>query len=175
MASSFQERSVDNQTLFDCGSCHAVWIDPVTIKCGHTFCRECLQKDSSRECRCCREVFDKKHEFRTNVLLSAVVEKCFPGVVRLARLKSENKEKLLDGKFSDDISLVSEAGEKGRFHQSIVLLASALYKLVISFIIGDLNFFMQIITHIPLIAKASLLTIKIIICDPLPTMLVSWK
>ena len=40
----------------ECQVCYALLVDPVTTQCGHTFCRQCLQKvlDHSQHCPSCR-------------------------------------------------------------------------------------------------------------------------
>lgn len=40
----------------DCQVCYALFLDPVTTNCGHTFCRKCLQRvlDNSNLCPVCR-------------------------------------------------------------------------------------------------------------------------
>ncbi|KAK0646105.1 ATP-dependent protease La domain-containing protein [Cercophora newfieldiana] len=44
------------RTEADCQICYALFYDPVTTPCGHTFCRSCLQRvlDHARYCPVCR-------------------------------------------------------------------------------------------------------------------------
>jgi hypothetical protein len=44
------------RTEMDCQVCYALYYDPVTTPCGHTFCRACLQRvvDHARYCPVCR-------------------------------------------------------------------------------------------------------------------------
>ncbi|KAK3374882.1 ATP-dependent protease La domain-containing protein [Podospora didyma] len=44
------------RTELDCQICYALFCDPVTTPCGHTFCRSCLQRvlDHARDCPVCR-------------------------------------------------------------------------------------------------------------------------
>lgn len=45
--------------LLECGICLSLVCDPVSISCGHTFCRTCLVKTlqrSAKRCPCCRAV-----------------------------------------------------------------------------------------------------------------------
>ncbi|KAM7337198.1 hypothetical protein ACRRTK_003317 [Alexandromys fortis] len=57
----------------NCSICLSFLIDPVTINCGHSFCRACLQffwEDNPFLCHCptCRKR-TKRKDFRTNIVL----------------------------------------------------------------------------------------------------------
>ncbi|XP_037546379.1 E3 ubiquitin/ISG15 ligase TRIM25 [Nematolebias whitei] len=59
-----------------CSICLSTFICPVTIPCGHNFCRDCLLatwKDSF-SCPQCRTLFATKPELKKNTVLSTVVE-----------------------------------------------------------------------------------------------------
>ncbi|XP_008067076.1 tripartite motif-containing protein 64-like [Carlito syrichta] len=56
-----------------CSICMNYFLDPVTIDCGHSFCRPCLclcweEGQSSMRCPECREISEKS-DFKTNVVL----------------------------------------------------------------------------------------------------------
>ncbi|CAO2634065.1 Tripartite motif-containing protein 43 [Lemmus lemmus] len=60
-----------------CFICMSYLIDPVTISCGHSFCRACLhlsREDSQLPVHCptCREPSQQK-DFRTNIVLKKLV------------------------------------------------------------------------------------------------------
>ena len=38
---------------FSCFICHGILFEPVTIPCGHSFCRKCISKDTSNTCKSC--------------------------------------------------------------------------------------------------------------------------
>ncbi|XP_028340158.1 E3 ubiquitin-protein ligase TRIM65 isoform X3 [Physeter macrocephalus] len=60
-----------------CAICLELYQDPVTLLCGHNFCRACIQDCWSRrekECPECREPFPDSAELRRNVALSGVLE-----------------------------------------------------------------------------------------------------
>jgi hypothetical protein len=46
----------DTRSELDCQVCYALFLDPLTTSCGHTFCRRCLQRvsDHSTCCPICR-------------------------------------------------------------------------------------------------------------------------
>ncbi|XP_051505535.1 E3 ubiquitin/ISG15 ligase TRIM25-like isoform X2 [Myxocyprinus asiaticus] len=61
-----------------CSICLDVFIDPVTIPCGHSFCKTCLKEcwDNSKGCCCpyCKETFSKRPDLKVNTALRQVVQ-----------------------------------------------------------------------------------------------------
>ncbi|XP_069575303.1 E3 ubiquitin-protein ligase TRIM21-like [Brachyistius frenatus] len=57
-----------------CGICLAVFTDPVTLPCGHNFCKHCIMQhwDSNVRCECpsCRYPFYKKLDLHVNIFIS---------------------------------------------------------------------------------------------------------
>ncbi|XP_074490141.1 uncharacterized protein LOC141766864 [Sebastes fasciatus] len=59
---------------FLCSICLDVFTDPVTIPCGHNFCKTCITQhwDIKVQCPNCKEVFNNRPELRVNTLISVV-------------------------------------------------------------------------------------------------------
>ncbi|KAM8786932.1 E3 ubiquitin-protein ligase TRIM65 [Rhynchonycteris naso] len=60
-----------------CAICLGLYLDPVTLPCGHSFCGTCIRNWWStrvKECPECREAFPDAAELRRNVALSDVLE-----------------------------------------------------------------------------------------------------
>uniref|UniRef100_A0A087X571 Uncharacterized protein n=1 Tax=Poecilia formosa TaxID=48698 RepID=A0A087X571_POEFO len=57
-----------------CCICLDVFSSPVTLPCGHNFCRSCIQEhltsDPQRQCPMCKERVDKKHKLGVNTFIS---------------------------------------------------------------------------------------------------------
>ncbi|XP_074554788.1 E3 ubiquitin-protein ligase TRIM21-like isoform X1 [Halichoeres trimaculatus] len=66
--------SLLTEEQFQCSICLDVFTDPVTIPCGHNFCKNCLTKhwDVNKRCECplCKDVFEKRPELRVNTFIS---------------------------------------------------------------------------------------------------------
>ncbi|XP_034528896.1 zinc-binding protein A33-like [Notolabrus celidotus] len=66
--------SLLSEEQFQCSICLDVFTDPVTIPCGHNFCKTCITKhwDVKVPCECplCKDVFEKRPELRVNTFIS---------------------------------------------------------------------------------------------------------
>ena len=70
---------------FECKLCYNLLFQPITTVCGHTFCRECLERclDHRAECPCCRTPLDQylkgNHKMAVTEELEKILVKYFPG------------------------------------------------------------------------------------------------
>ncbi|KAJ8276910.1 hypothetical protein GJAV_G00069270, partial [Gymnothorax javanicus] len=77
-----QAASPLDQEQFSCTICLELLKEPVTIPCGHSYCRGCIENSWDQEanageysCPQCRETFNPKPTLRKNTILADVVEK----------------------------------------------------------------------------------------------------
>ncbi|XP_075228515.1 LON peptidase N-terminal domain and RING finger protein 1 [Lycorma delicatula] len=77
-----------------CTICYCVFYQPVTLPCGHSFCRKCIIRESNRLCKKCGSKLPSRLE--TNVLIKTLVEKWWPNEVYAARLCDEANQLLQD-------------------------------------------------------------------------------
>ncbi|XP_066574383.1 LON peptidase N-terminal domain and RING finger protein 1 isoform X2 [Amia ocellicauda] len=74
---------------FDCPACHRFLYEPVTLACGHTYCKRCLKRDLLSKCTVCSDGIARwsreRRPPRTNVILCHLLEKCFP--LEISRFK----------------------------------------------------------------------------------------
>ncbi|XP_053146880.1 LON peptidase N-terminal domain and RING finger protein 1-like isoform X2 [Hemicordylus capensis] len=82
--------------VFLCPSCHLVLWDPVTVSCGHSFCRRCLGEDLPSKCQLCgaKLTLLGLRTVTCNVLLCSLLEKCLDKDTKVARLKTDLQELL---------------------------------------------------------------------------------
>lgn len=91
------------RTEMDCQICYAMYYDPVTTACGHTFCRECLQRvmDHSAYCPVCRRGLTGPLDSKTsppNELLRRVITCFWSDELKL------RKQAILTGQGCQDVS-----------------------------------------------------------------------
>ncbi|KAM4615081.1 E3 ubiquitin-protein ligase TRIM39-like [Polymixia lowei] len=62
-----------SEEQFQCSICLDVFTEPVSIQCGHTFCKTCITKywDDSDLCQCplCKKIFSERPELGVNVVI----------------------------------------------------------------------------------------------------------
>uniref|UniRef100_A0A0F8ALI7 Zinc-binding protein A33 n=2 Tax=Larimichthys crocea TaxID=215358 RepID=A0A0F8ALI7_LARCR len=70
----FSTYSLLSEEQFLCSICLDVFTHPVTIPCGHNFCKKCITQhwDVNVQCQCpmCKDVFDRRPELRVNTFIS---------------------------------------------------------------------------------------------------------
>ncbi|KAL1766833.1 LON peptidase N-terminal domain and RING finger protein 3 isoform X1 [Sigmodon hispidus] len=94
---------------FKCRKCHGFLSDPVSLWCGHTFCKLCLERGRAADRRCAlcgvklsalmvasgrargarRAGQQAPLQLRVNVVLSGLLGKLFPGPARASQLRHE--------------------------------------------------------------------------------------
>ncbi|XP_022060958.2 E3 ubiquitin-protein ligase TRIM39-like [Acanthochromis polyacanthus] len=66
--------SILSEDQFLCSICLEVFTDPVTIPCGHNFCKRCITQhwtvNVQNKCPMCADVFNRRPELRVNVFIS---------------------------------------------------------------------------------------------------------
>ncbi|KAG8553550.1 hypothetical protein GDO81_003460 [Engystomops pustulosus] len=94
-----------------CKECQGFIYEPVTLPCGHTFCKKCLDTQRCRsQCNLCRATQEgTEHHFRVNVLLSNILAKWFPSEVQAAKLRHEGNALLSDSKLQEALDKYNEA------------------------------------------------------------------
>ncbi|XP_071395893.1 E3 ubiquitin-protein ligase TRIM39-like isoform X2 [Centroberyx affinis] len=66
--------SLLSEEQFLCSICLDVFTDPVTIPCGHNFCKNCITQhwDINAPCQCpmCKKIFYRRHKLHVNTFIS---------------------------------------------------------------------------------------------------------
>lgn len=102
--------------ILTCKECQGFLYEPVTLPCGHTFCKKCLEDQRSRrQCKMCRVAQEgTEHHYRVNVLLSNIIVKWFSCEVQAAKLRHEGNTLLSDSKLQDALDKYNEAISLGK-------------------------------------------------------------
>jgi len=109
----------DRTRLIDpwsCLSCAGVLVDPVTISCGHTYCKKCLLKNTSKNCLKCGAKWEPSNEEEANdpkvtILVSELGKKLWSKDLRAIDLRNEGNKYLQRGDLLTAIRKYSEAVE----------------------------------------------------------------
>ncbi|XP_005112882.1 LON peptidase N-terminal domain and RING finger protein 3 [Aplysia californica] len=111
LSNSGPHEAKQQSCMFTCGVCRGLLADPVTVPCGHTFCRKCLEKDKSKTCELCSTVHYrmKLRNLSSNVVLTSLIEKLFPSECRAAVLKKEGNGYFEKRDFRNAIDVYSKA------------------------------------------------------------------
>ncbi|KAM8971882.1 LON peptidase N-terminal domain and RING finger protein 1-like [Pelodytes ibericus] len=74
-----------------CPSCQQFFWDPVTVRCGHTFCRKCLLGPAADRCHVCKQKLRIRaaQDLRCNTLLCNLLEKCLESGIKVDRVKRD--------------------------------------------------------------------------------------
>ncbi|XP_037636663.1 LON peptidase N-terminal domain and RING finger protein 3-like [Sebastes umbrosus] len=99
-----------------CRICMSFLFEPVTLPCGHCFCKKCLEKESKekdrpvmcKECRDSSRVADVQ-SYRVNVMLSNLLAKWFPSLHQASRLRREGNGLYADKKLEAALEKYNQA------------------------------------------------------------------
>lgn len=118
-----RDGGAETQGPLRCCGCGRFLGEPVTVPCGHTYCRRCLRRELRARCRRCRDrllpaggTSPAAAPLRTSVVLNQLAEKWFPGECEKARTGSRLEELLAQGRFREALAAASQAlraGEAG--------------------------------------------------------------
>lgn len=99
--------------LLECPICLFLMSEPVTMSCGHTFCRRCVGGSLPPRCPSCKERLKQREvkNIRNNVLLIGVVEKCCPDETKV---KCHVQEKLKANEFTEALRIATEGLDLGK-------------------------------------------------------------
>ncbi|XP_036312025.1 LON peptidase N-terminal domain and RING finger protein 1 isoform X2 [Pipistrellus kuhlii] len=117
--------------LLSCPGCRGFLSEPVTVPCGHSYCRRCLRRGLRARCRLCRASLPPAAAadaegtspprppppaaaiaasgLRTSVVLSHLAEKWFPSLQARARAAGRLAELLHEGRHREALAAAGEA------------------------------------------------------------------
>ena len=82
------EANDDYDTILQCTICTGILCDPVTLPCGDSFCKLCLEKQEAKKCEHCESSFANM-SLKANVILQDILEKSFEKELGATRLRLE--------------------------------------------------------------------------------------
>ncbi|KAK2817047.1 hypothetical protein Q5P01_025238 [Channa striata] len=106
-ALSGRARGISADDAFECPNCRGFLGEAVTVACGHTYCKRCLQRRLFSTCRLCPEAVGG--EEKTNVLLCGLLDKWFPEELNTCRSLYKVDELCRRKRFQEAVSLATDA------------------------------------------------------------------
>lgn len=94
---------------FICPVCQLLLRNPVTLPCGHSYCKPCLGKTLPSRCQICRERLNPTdvRPPRANVILCSALEKCFDSEC-ISRLKNKLQEYIRDKQYTQVLQITKK-------------------------------------------------------------------
>lgn len=111
-AHSGQSRDSSGVDVFDCPNCHSFLGEPVTVACGHSYCKRCLQRRLLSKCKVCSEAV--QGEEKANVILCGLLEKWFPGELKKSKTLCEVDELCRRKRYQEAVSLATKVIQCGK-------------------------------------------------------------
>lgn len=102
--------------VFLCPSCRLSLWEPVTVSCGHSFCRRCLEGNWPSKCCVCGDKLVPlgSRTVQCNVLLCDLLGKCLGKDTRVARLKVDLEDLLRSGNYKGALQALQKGIELGK-------------------------------------------------------------
>ncbi|XP_022614288.1 LON peptidase N-terminal domain and RING finger protein 1 [Seriola dumerili] len=92
--------------VFDCPNCRSFLGEPVTIACGHSYCKRCLQRRLLSKCKLCSEAVGG--EEKANVILCGLLDKWFPDELKKSKTLCEVDELCRSKRYQEAVSLATD-------------------------------------------------------------------
>ncbi|KAJ8271727.1 hypothetical protein COCON_G00105860 [Conger conger] len=94
--------------VFSCPGCAWFLGEPVTVGCGHSCCKRCLQRHMFSKCKLCGEdVMNVSGALRPNVVLCSILEKWFPNEIKRCKEIAEIEDLSRRKQFEEAVSLAN--------------------------------------------------------------------
>lgn len=98
--------------VFECPNCHRFLGEPVTINCGHSYCKRCLHRRLLSKCKLCGESLTG--EEKVNVILFGLLDKWFPEELKTLKLLNEVDELCRRKCYHEAVSLATDVIQRGK-------------------------------------------------------------
>lgn len=105
------ESSAEEDVL-ECPNCHCFLGEPVTLACGHSYCKRCLQRRLLDKCKLCSE--HVRGEEKVNVILCGLLSKWFPEEVEKSKKVMEVDALCRRKRYQEAVELATDVIQSGQ-------------------------------------------------------------
>lgn len=98
--------------LFACPNCQRFLGEPVTLACGHSYCKRCLHRRLVSKCKLCDEAVTG--EEKLNITLAGLLDKWFPGETKTTKSLSQLEELLRNKRYQEAVTLATDVIQAGK-------------------------------------------------------------
>ncbi|XP_047434512.1 LON peptidase N-terminal domain and ring finger 1, like [Mugil cephalus] len=116
-----QGRDSSGDDVFDCPNCHSFLGEPVTIACGHSYCKRCLHRRLLSKCRLCSEPV--RGEEKANVILCGLLEKWFSDELKNSKTLGEVDALCRRKLYQEAVSLANQVIQSDPDRTAVVRLS----------------------------------------------------
>lgn len=116
----------DAYDAFSCRICYGFLYEPVTLPCGHCFCKKCLDREKTPVC--CKECNDSSkiadvNSYRVNVILSNLLSKWFPIQLHAVQLRREGNGLYAEKRMEAALEKYNEAIQIGKMNIYVTIMS----------------------------------------------------
>ncbi|XP_053563657.1 LON peptidase N-terminal domain and RING finger protein 2 [Bombina bombina] len=117
--------------VFSCPLCKLLLLDPVTLYCGHTFCKRCLSEDKPPGCTCSQAKAEGSgmscEKYKVNVVLGNLLGKWLTEETRVRSLCAEGESLCQEGNLMGALEKLNTAMNLASSDTLLTLRRSELY------------------------------------------------
>ncbi|XP_061685505.1 LON peptidase N-terminal domain and ring finger 1, like isoform X2 [Syngnathoides biaculeatus] len=96
-----------SERVLDCPGCRRFLGEPVTLACGHSFCKRCVTRGLLSRCKLCHEA-PSRLSGKPNVVLGGLLAKCFPGEVDRCKRRDQVEQLCARMRYRDAVARASD-------------------------------------------------------------------
>lgn len=111
------------EDIFDCPNCQSFLGEPVTIACGHSYCKRCLQRRLLSKCKLCGETAPSLE--KPNVILCGLLEKWFPDELKTSKTLCEVDGLCRRKRYEEAVSLATDVIQRDPETTAVARLSRA--------------------------------------------------
>lgn len=132
---NFRKKDID---VYSCGICLGILFEPITLPCGHSFCKDCLREVKRiRTCQTCKAEHPliSLSNMQVNVILRDGFEKYFTTEMKARRLKQDGNNFVKNKQYPEALERYTAALQLGKtpktFHFTTELLFFFIFGLLL--------------------------------------------